>query len=414
MVDLALLPGDVNAQAAMVSADGSTIVGTSNAGSGTPIHLFRWTATTGTVDLGGLPGQISASFEGISSDGSVVFGLIGIRSPGHATPFLWTAATGLQSVQDLLVQAGANLTGWTLTNARGLSADGNTMAGTGTDPNGNTLQVWIATLGTGGSPCNPPAAMTALSASVLPSARSVLVGETATAFVTIANAPAPGGSVACGVGIALASTIPASFSYQVNDCATNAPMSPLNTPTNIPVGGFGCYGIFITPSAPFGPLEVEFTNAGSNTPPAPTTVMVNTFLMSASLTQVPDIEAIAATSTPGLILQLPGPAGAGAFVVGTSNVGAGDVITASANTGSAVLPLGLSLCETDPVTSLCLSALGSSVTLSIAAGGTPTFGIFATAGGAIVNDPLANRIFVVFTDSGGVIRGRTSVAVTTQ
>jgi hypothetical protein len=52
--------------------------------------------------------------------------------------------------------------------------------------------------------------------------------------------------------------------------------------------------------------------------------------------------------------------------------------------------------------------------VQINAGDTPTFGIFVIANGGIVLDPANSRIFVVFTDANGVVRGRTSVAVETQ
>ena len=45
---------------------------------------------------------------------------------------------------------------------------------------------------------------------------------------------------------------------------------------------------------------------------------------------------------------------------------------------------------------------------------TPPFAIFGTASAAIANSPAINRIFVRFTDAGGVTRGSTSVAVQTQ
>jgi hypothetical protein len=54
------------------------------------------------------------------------------------------------------------------------------------------------------------------------------------------------------------------------------------------------------------------------------------------------------------------------------------------------------------------------VTLNIDKGGTPAFGIFATGTGPIPNLPGVNRVFVTFTDSSGVLRGETSVAVRTH
>ena len=93
-------------------------------------------------------------------------------------------------------------------------------------------------------------------------------------------------------------------------------------------------------------------------------------------------------------------------------MGASGLITASANTGPTALPLALSICQTDPMTAVCISPIGPSVTVQINASAIPTFAIFATASGTIVLDPATNRIFVVFADAGSVVRGRTSVATT--
>ena len=246
---------------------------------------------------------------------------------------------------------------------------------------------------------------------MLPSSRSVQVGVAATAFATIINA---GPNTAFAAGISLASPILATFTYAQTSCATNAVIRADNVPANIAPGGQACYVIAITPTAPLAPTEVAFTFAGTNTDPVPTLIAINTLLMSASLTPVPDIVALAVTVTNDGILHLPGPAGTGAFAVATVNVGIGGLITASANTGPIALPLALSICQTDPVIGVCISPIGPSVSVQINAGATPTFAIFATASGAIVLDPATNRIFVVFADGGSVVRGRTSVAVSAQ
>jgi hypothetical protein len=96
------------------------------------------------------------------------------------------------------------------------------------------------------------------------------------------------------------------------------------------------------------------------------------------------------------------------------NVGASGSITASADTGSASLPANISLCQTDPATGQCISAIVASVTTQINANATPTFGIFVQGNGNVAFDPAVNRVFVRFKDSGSVTRGSTSVAVRTQ
>jgi hypothetical protein len=76
------------------------------------------------------------------------------------------------------------------------------------------------------------------------------------------------------------------------------------------------------------------------------------------------------------------------------------------------LPLSLSICQTNG-SGACLTPPAASVTLAVNASDTPTFSIFATATGTIADLPGANRVAVQFTDSSGVIRGSTSIAVDT-
>jgi hypothetical protein len=78
------------------------------------------------------------------------------------------------------------------------------------------------------------------------------------------------------------------------------------------------------------------------------------------------------------------------------------------------LPLSISLCQTDPASGQCISSVGPSVSTTINANATPTFAIFATANATVPFVPQTNRIFVLFTDAGGIVRGATSVAVQTQ
>jgi hypothetical protein len=68
----------------------------------------------------------------------------------------------------------------------------------------------------------------------------------------------------------------------------------------------------------------------------------------------------------------------------------------------------------EPITETCLSSPAESVTMTIGADETPTFGVFVEGMGNISFDPATNRIFVRFKDSAGVTRGLTSVAVKTE
>jgi len=255
------------------------------------------------------------------------------------------------------------------------------------------------------------APVTALLAAMLPSSRSVQVSVPATAFATIINA---GSVTATGCGISVIPAIPANFSYQSTDPATNQVTGSPNTPVNIPAGAAQSFVISLTPTSPVVSTDVQFNYSCTNASSAPNFVGLNTLLFSASATPVPDIVALAATLTNDGIVNIPGTTGTGAFAVATVNVGASGSITASADTGIAALPVNILLCETNPTTGQCISAIGPSVTTQINANATPTFAILVQGGGVVPFDPAINRIFVRFKDSGNVTRGSTSVAVRTQ
>ena len=100
-----------------------------------------------------------------------------------------------------------------------------------------------------------------------------------------------------------------------------------------------------------------------------------------------------------------------AFAVASSNIGATSQIVVSVDTGSVSLPLTATLCQSNPSTGACLATPASSVTLSDASGGAPTFSVFLQATGSVPFAPATNRVFVRFNDPAGGIHGSTSVAV---
>jgi probable HAF family extracellular repeat protein len=152
MVGLGFLPGATDAFARRVSPDGSVVVGTYGL---PPLgHLepqrgaFRWTESDGMVSLGDLPGGLNFSdaFD-VSADGSVIVGTsqtVGQGGTSVAAAFYWTAATGMVNLQDVLLAEGANLDGWTLTEARGVSHDGLTIVGSGV--HNGIGEAWVATI----------------------------------------------------------------------------------------------------------------------------------------------------------------------------------------------------------------------------------------------------------------------------
>lgn len=146
MVGLGDLPGgDFFSRADAVSFDGSTVVGFSQAVSGSnPYHAFRWTAETGMVDLGYLPGfPPSSQATGVSGDGGIVVGWVGDYTTPNAA-FIWDEVHGMRDLRNVLEQDyGLDLSGWTNLRATDISVDGLTIVGYGRDPDGRQ-EAWIA------------------------------------------------------------------------------------------------------------------------------------------------------------------------------------------------------------------------------------------------------------------------------
>jgi probable HAF family extracellular repeat protein len=437
MVGLGFLPGDTFSIAHGVNADGSVVVGESGALGIS--HAFRWTATSGMVNLGTVPLDSFAVAYAVNADGSVVVG----QSSGGSSffgdqAFIWTAANGMQSIQALLSAAGVPVgigQGQLFSNlsrATGVSADGTVIAGTGvaqfrSDQGGG----WVATLPLPKSACSGSAvvnttgqsaalqlattgaaAASPLVAAVLPASRSVEVCAlaTATAFATIINA---GSTTASSCTIAPLGGLPLNFLYQTTNPTTNALTGTANTPIDIAAGAAQSFLIALTPRAALKATNVNFSFACANATAAPTQTGLNTLLLSASTSPVPDIVALGASGDPGIV-DIPGASGTGVFAVATVNLGADATITASANTGAATLPVTVSICQTVPATGACMASPAASVTTDIQPNTTPTFGIFAAGGGSVPFDPANNRVFVQFADPSGNVRGETSVAVRTQ
>ena len=242
-----------------------------------------------------------------------------------------------------------------------------------------------------------------LAASVLPTERTGRVGGPAvTAFATVLNA---GPVTALGCAIAPLTVVPATFAYQTTT-AQNALTGTPNTPVDIPAGQGQSYVFAFTPTASFAVTEIALSFACTNSAPAPITSGVNTFRLRATATPASDIVAIALTPSNDGIVRL---ASTGVFVVATVNVGAPGLITVTADTGEVAVPVTITVCETDPATSLCLAPPTPSVQTQVASGATPTFGVFVSSDVPVPFDPANSRIQVHLEGGGG--GGGTSVAV---
>lgn len=115
-------------------------------------YIVGWSYTTGTGNARAvrwLPNlEIEPIFEGfgqdsyaraVSDDGAIVVG----RWANDAV--VWDETNGMQSIKQILADAGIDLAGWTLLEATAVSADGQKIAGWGTNPDGQR-EPWLVDL----------------------------------------------------------------------------------------------------------------------------------------------------------------------------------------------------------------------------------------------------------------------------
>ncbi len=126
-VALAPLSVGMPSAAMGISQDASFIVGYSYL---TQNRATRWGSNGVPQNLGVLAGGIDSYAYATNSDGSVVCGVSDAALLGDRA-FLWTQALGMVDLNTYLPTIGVNLTGWTLSECRGISADGHTLVGSG-------------------------------------------------------------------------------------------------------------------------------------------------------------------------------------------------------------------------------------------------------------------------------------------
>lgn len=127
-----------------VSPDGSLVVGRSETGSAD--EAFLWSSGAGMQGLGDLEGLGLESTAFDVTDAGVAVGT-SATTTGFSEAVLWSAPGSPSAILDILVNNGlaAELTGWSLVEARAISDDGRTIAGWGFNPDGDT-EGWIATI----------------------------------------------------------------------------------------------------------------------------------------------------------------------------------------------------------------------------------------------------------------------------
>lgn len=137
LTDVGTLAGGSSSSALGVSSDGLVVVGESDSSSGK--RAFRWTSAGGMQNLGTLlSGSYTSTAHATSADGTVVVGVTSYTSNGSRA-FRWTAAGGMQ---DLGVFSGFNLSV-----ARGVSANGSVVVGHSNTASGFRAFRWTAQSG---------------------------------------------------------------------------------------------------------------------------------------------------------------------------------------------------------------------------------------------------------------------------
>lgn len=144
---LGVAPGFTSAAATAVSADNGTIIGAvlrDTGSDGSPDEYEAVRFVDGRIELlGDLPGgPLFSIAHAVSADGSVVVGrsaVGGVAPRGDDRAFIWDARHGMRDLAGVLTELGADLRGWTLTEARAVSDDGRTIAGDAIDPDGREV-----------------------------------------------------------------------------------------------------------------------------------------------------------------------------------------------------------------------------------------------------------------------------------
>jgi uncharacterized membrane protein len=130
----ALGPGE----ARFVSWDGNVVAGIGGAlGPAFVNRTFRWTPETGTEIIALPPGRRASVARAMSGDGSILLGYLDDDVDQDA--FIWDAEHGMRAWQKVLATEyglGDALAGWRILSALEMSADGNVILGIGLNPEG--------------------------------------------------------------------------------------------------------------------------------------------------------------------------------------------------------------------------------------------------------------------------------------
>ncbi|WP_394692695.1 reprolysin-like metallopeptidase [Hyphobacterium sp.] len=247
---------------------------------------------------------------------------------------------------------------------------------------------------------------------LLPYSRTVSSGTAATAFVSVVN-PASTGSTAEGCGLQVHGA--SGFTFQRTDPATNAVIGAPGDLADIPAGGVQTFVISLVQPGPFAASDIRIDTSCRNRASAPAINGLNTLLFTSTTLSLPDVIALAATTSNNGIVELPSGGGANAFSVATANLGSvGNVIVSIAPGAEAPAFDLLEICRTNAATGQCETPRATSINQLFNANETLTFAAFVRSNAPVGNVPATNRVFVHFRTPAGQSVGATSVAVRSQ
>ncbi len=250
----------------------------------------------------------------------------------------------------------------------------------------------------------------ALAAAILPSSRSVVVGNTATFMSTVLNTS---GATVNNCQFALPSSAPAGLSLAYQTVSSGGQLTgQANQPISIAANQGQGFLLAFKSSATVPAVQQPLVITCKGTAPAPEIVGLDVPGLAFSTTATPDIVVLSATTSNDGIVATPVGAAA-AFAAATYNVGGSGSLIATVDTQGLALPVTLTLCQSNPNTGACLATPTPSLTVAFATGGTPTFSVFLVPSAAIPFSPANYRVFLRFIDTNGVSHGSTSVAVRT-
>ncbi len=362
---------------------------------------FNQSNTRGTISMVLPPGQpdgaTNAWFINVANNNDPIFGEID-SIDGGATVFGTINAAGMEVVDRIAAECTEDLGG----DFPEIPVLGDVSAGLSRE------QVILITETTEFVNVRAPVS------AILPSSRSISTSEIATAFATIVNTS---NQVAASCRIKPITDVPAVFEYFQTNPATNVAIGGANPEIDIAANGFATLVFSFQPINPFSSTEIEFDfSCGNSAGSASEIIGVNTFRLAALGSPGADVIAIVATAGNNGIADIRRGSGIGAFAVATTNLGVTETIEVTADTGATVLPVNLLVCETNPLTGVCLSPMAASTVVALEERAIATFSIFAQlseAGADIPFNPAANRAFVRFSSLAGELRGSTSVALRT-